>query len=124
MEHLTVEDLVSIAEEVLGVPAVMDIGLLDSAAHRPLASAFGQDAYPTIHEKAAALLDAVVRHHALVDGNKRLGWAAAAVFYDLDGVDLDPPSVDDAVDLVVAVAAGTMELSKLSERLASWATWR
>jgi death-on-curing protein len=124
MEHLTVEDLVSIAEEVLGVPAVMDIGLLDSAAHRPLASAFGQDAYPTIHEKAAALLDAVVRHHALVDGNKRLGWAAAAVFYDLNGVDLDPPSVDDAVDLVVAVAAGTMELSKLSERLASWATWR
>jgi death on curing protein len=124
MEHLTVEDLVSIAEEVLGVPAVMDIGLLDSAAHRPLASAFGQDAYPTIHEKAAALLDAVVRHHALVDGNKRLGWAAAAVFYDLNGVDLDPPSVDDAVDLVVAVAAGTMELSKLTERLASWATWR
>jgi hypothetical protein len=78
MEHLTVEDLLSIAEEVLGSPAVRDIGLLDSAAHRPLASAFGQDAYPTIHEKAAALLDAVVRHHALVDGNKRLGWAAAA----------------------------------------------
>jgi death on curing protein len=66
----------------------------------------------------------VVRHHALVDGNKRLGWAAAAVFYDLNGIDLDPPSVDEAVDLVVAVAAGTMELSKLSERLASWANWR
>jgi death-on-curing protein len=123
MEHLTVEDLLSIAEEILGSPAVRDIGLLDSAAHRPLASAFGQDAYPTIHEKAAALLDAVVRHHALVDGNKRLGWAAAAVFYDLNGIDLDPPSVDEAVDLVVAVAAGTMELSKLSERLASWANW-
>jgi death on curing protein len=124
MEHLTVEDLLSIAEEILGAPAVRDIGLLDSAAHRPLASAFGQDAYSTIHEKAAALLDAVVRHHALVDGNKRLGWAAAAVFYDLNGIDLDPPSVDEAVDLVVAVAAGTMELSKLSERLASWASWR
>jgi death on curing protein len=124
MEHLTVEDLLSITEEVLGSPAVRDIGLLDSAAHRPLASAFGQDAYPTIHEKAAALFDAVVRHHALVDGNKRLGWAAAAVFYDLNGIDLDPPSVDEAVDLVVAVAAGTMELSKLAERLASWANWR
>lgn len=124
MEHLTVEDLLSIAEEVLGAPAVRDIGLLDSAAHRPQASAFGQDAYPTIHEKAAALLDAVVRHHALVDGNKRLGWAAAAVFYDLNGFDLDPPSVDEAVELVVAVAAGHMELAKLSERLASWASQR
>jgi death on curing protein len=124
MEHLTVEDLLTIAEEVLGVPAVRDIGLLDSAAHRPQASAFGQDAYRTIHEKAAALLDAVVRHHALVDGNKRLGWAAAAVFYDLNGFDLNPPSVDEAIEPVVATAAGNLELAKLSERLASWASQR
>ena len=55
----------------------------------------------------------MVRHHALVDGNKRLGWAAAAIFYDLNGFDLDPPSVDEAVDLVVAVAAGHLELGKL-----------
>ena len=120
MDHLTVEDLLSIAEEILGAPAVTDIGLLDSAAHRPQASVFGQDAYPTIHEKAAALLDAVVRHHALVDGNKRLAWAATVVFYDLNGLDLKPPSVDEAVELVVAVAAGHMELEKISERLASW----
>jgi death on curing protein len=120
MEHLTVEDLLSIAEEVLGAPAVRDIGLLDSAAHRPQASAFGEEAYATIHEKAAALLDAVVRHHPLVDGNKRLGWAATVVFYDLNGYDLDPSSVDEAVALVVTVAAGHMELGKLSERLARW----
>jgi death-on-curing protein len=121
MEHLTVEDLLSIADEVIGVPTVRDIGLLDSAAHRPQASAFGKDAYPAVHEKAAALLEAVVRNHALVDGNKRLGWAAAAVFYDLNGFHLDPPPVDEAVELVVVVAAGHMPLRKLSERLASWA---
>jgi death on curing protein len=120
MEHLTVEDLLSIAEEVLGAPVVTDFGLLDSAAHRPQASVFGQDAYPTIHDKAAALLDAVVRHHALVDGNKRLGWAATVVFHDLNGLDLEPSSVDEAVELVVAVAAGHMELGKLSGRLAGW----
>jgi death on curing protein len=124
MEHLTVEDLLSIADEVLGSPAVTDVGLLDSAAHRPQASVFGQDAYAIIHEKAAALLDAVVRHHALVDGNKRLGWAATVVFYDLNGLDLEPPSVEEAVELVVAVAAGHMELGKLSEHLASWAHQR
>jgi death-on-curing protein len=121
MEHLTVEDLLLVAEETIGAPAVRDVGLLDAAAHRPQASAFGQDAYPTIHEKAAALLEAVVRNHALVDGNKRLGWAAAAVFYNLNDFDLDPPTVDEAVELVVAAAAGHMELSKLCEHLARWA---
>jgi death on curing protein len=124
MEHLTVEDLLSIAVEIIGVPAVRDVGLLDSAAHRPQASAFGKDAYPTIHEKAAALLEAVVRNHALVDGNKRLGWAAAAVFYDLNGFDLDPPAADEAVEVVVGVADGHLEMGKLSRRLASWAPQR
>ena len=66
----------------------------------------------------------MVRNHALVDGNKRLGWAAAAVFYDLNGFDLDPPSVNEAVDLVVAVAAGHLELGKLSQALAGWARAR
>jgi death-on-curing protein len=124
MEHLTVEDLLSIAEEVLGVPAVRDIGLLDSAAHRPQASAFGKDAYSTIDEKAAALLEAVARSHALVDGNKRLAWAAAVVFYDLNGFDLDPPTVDEAVDLVISVATGQVDLPRLTERLVSWAHQR
>jgi death-on-curing protein len=123
MEHLTVEDLLIIAEETLGVPAVRDIGLLDSAAHRPQASAFGNDAYPTIDEKAAALLEAVARNHALVDGNKRLAWAAAVVFYDLNGFDLDP-TVDEAVELVIAVASGQVDLPRLTERLASWARQR
>jgi death on curing protein len=124
MEHLTVEDLLLIANEIVETPAVRDIGLLDSAAHRPQASAFGNDAYQTIHEKAAALLEAIVRNHALVDGNKRLGWAAAVVFYDLNGFDLHPPTVDEAVELVVAAAAGQIELSKLTDRMASWAHQR
>jgi death on curing protein len=123
MERLTVEDLLLIAETI-GTTAVRDVGLLDAAAHRPQATAFGEDAYPTVHEKAAALLEAVVRNHALVDGNKRLGWAAAVVFYDLNGFDLDPPGVDEAVELVVAVAAGQLELAKLSERLMGWAVSR
>lgn len=121
MEYLTVEDLLVVAELVIDAPVVRDIGLLDSAAHRPQASAFGKDAYPTVHEKAAALLEAVARNHALVDGNKRLAWTATAVFYDLNGFELAPPSVDEAVELVVAVASGRLELGKLAERLAGWA---
>jgi death-on-curing protein len=123
VEHLTVEDLLLVADTI-GAAAVRDVGLLDAAAHRPQATAFGEEAYPTLHHKAAALLDAVVRHHALVDGNRRLGWAAAVVFYDLNGFDLDPPGVDQAVELVVAVAAGHLALEKLAEQLASWAVSR
>jgi death-on-curing protein len=124
VEHLTVEDLLVVAEEIVDAPVVRDVGLLDSAAHRPRASAFGEDAYPTIHDKAAALLEGVARDHALVDGNKRLAWAASVVFYDLNGVELEPPGVDEAVELVVAVAAGQLELPKLAERLAGWARER
>lgn len=120
MEYLTVEDLLAVADMVIDAPIVRDIGLLDSAAHRPQASAFGKDAYPTVHEKAAALLEAVARNHALVDGNKRLAWAATAVFYDLNGFDLEPPTVGEAVELVVAVAGGQMELGKVGGRLAGW----
>jgi len=123
MEHLTVEDLLLIAETI-GVAAVRDVGLLDAAAHRPRATAFGEDAYPTLHHMAAALLDAVVRNHALVDGNRRLGWSSVVVFYDLNGVDLVPPGVDEAVKLVVAVAACHLELEKLSDQLAAWAVSR
>lgn len=71
-------------------------------------------------EKAAALLQAVARDHALVDGNKRLAWAATAVFYDLNGFELQPPSVDEAIELVVAVASGQTSLGRLAERLAGW----
>jgi death on curing protein len=124
MEYLTVEDLLVIAELVIGPPVVRDVGLLDSAAHRPRASAFGFDAYPTMHEKAAALLEAVARDHALVDGNKPLAWAAAVVFYDLNGFDLEPSTVGGAVETVVAAASGQMELSKLTEHLAKWAHTR
>ena len=45
-----------------------------------------------------------------MDGNKRLGWSSVVVFYDLNGIDLDPPGVDEAVDLVVAVAAGHLDM--------------
>jgi death-on-curing protein len=121
MEYLTVEDLLVIVEETIGRAAVRDLGLLDSAAHRPRASAFGEDAYPTLHDKAAALLEGIVRNHALVDGNKRLAWAAAVVLYDLNGFTLDPPSDDQAVALVVAAAAGELELAALGRRLAGWA---
>ena len=75
MEYLTTEDLLALAAD-LRVGPIQDLGLLDCAPHRPGASVLGRDAYPDIDAKAGALLECIVVHHPLVDGNKRLGWLA------------------------------------------------
>ena len=108
MIHLDLEDLLHIAERTLGEVLVRDVGLLESALARPQASAFGEDAYPSLHAKAAALLHSIARNHALVDGNKRLGLAAVIAFYGLNGVLLTLTN-DEAYELVIAVAAGELD---------------
>ncbi|WP_226344636.1 type II toxin-antitoxin system death-on-curing family toxin [Agilicoccus flavus] len=117
--YLDVEDLALLAVE-LGTPAVRDAGLLDSAAHRPAASVFGEDAYPDLATKAAALLSSIARNHALVDGNKRLAWMAAVALCDLNGHDLRAPDTDTAYDLVIAAATGQAEVAELAPVLAGW----
>ncbi|MFE3177779.1 type II toxin-antitoxin system death-on-curing family toxin [Amycolatopsis sp. NPDC059090] len=119
IEYLTLDDLLTLAGD-LGVPRVRDLGLLDAAAHRPQSSLMGQDAYPDPHEKAAVLLESIVRNHPLIDGNKRLGWMSVYVFYGLNDYDLDAPE-DDAYDLVIATATGTLPYQAVAERLAEWA---
>lgn len=116
---LDVDDLIHIAERALAAVEVRDAGLLEAAVARPSASAFGEDAYPTLHEKAAALLHSLVRTHALVDGNKRLGLASIIAFYGMNGLRLTFTN-DDAYDLVVAVAAGELDdVSAVAECLAT-----
>ena len=108
MIYLDLEDLLHVAERTLGEVLVRDVGLLESASARPQTSAFGADAYPSMHAKAAALLHSIARNHALVDGNKRLGLAAVIAFYGLNGFRLTMTN-DEAYDLVVAVAAGELD---------------
>ena len=78
-EYLSLEDLLDLVN-ALGAGPIRDLGLLDSASHRPQASLFGREAYPTLAGKAAALLHSVAGNHALVDGSKRLALLATAVF--------------------------------------------
>ncbi len=107
-EHLDLDDLLSAAERILGrAPEIRDIGILDAAVARTRASVFGEDAYPDLDTKAAALLHSIVTGHALIDGNKRLGWVGVRLFYRFNGRDLQLP-LDDAFDLVMAVADGSL----------------
>lgn len=118
VEYLELDDLVLLAVGLLGdPPPIRDVGLLGGAAARPRTSAFGVDAYPDVWSKAAALLHSIVKNHPLVDGNKRLGWLACAVFLDLNGVDPTSATDDDVVDLVVGLAAGDLDVPLPAGRL-------
>lgn len=118
IDYLSLEDLLTIVERYR-LQAVRDLGLLDSAAHRPQTNLLGEDAYPSIDEKAAVLLESLVRNHPLIDGNKRLGWIAAVMFLELNGLRVDAP-LDHAYDLVIAVATGAMTYQESAARLAAW----
>ena len=118
MIFLDLEALLHVATRALGTePEVRDYGLLESALARPQTSAFGQDAYLDIHDKAAALLHSLARNHALVDGNKRLALAATIAFYGMNGVRLTATN-DDAYDLVIDVASGRLnDIPAIASRL-------
>ena len=112
-DFLSVEDLLEIARGVPEVVEVRDIGLLASAAGRPQATVFGEDAYPALADKAAALMHSIARNHALVDANKRLAWSATRVFCLLNGGDI-VFSVDEAEALVLAVARGEADVPDIA----------
>ena len=118
VEYLDLDDLLFLAAQLLGdPPPVRDMGLLGSAAARPQTSVMGGDAYPDIWEKAASLLQSLVKSHPLVDGNKRLGWLATAVFLELNGVEITRAPNNDVYTFVMEVAAGQHDISDLASEL-------
>jgi death on curing protein len=109
MIYLTLPELLRVAERVLGPDVkIRDIGLLEAALARPQTTAFGADAYPTLDEKAAALLHSLARNHALVDGNKRLALSGLIAFYGVNGRRLILTN-DAAYELVMAIASGELD---------------
>jgi len=115
IEYLDLEDALELVR-ALGVGPVQDVGLLDSALARPKSSAFGEDAYPTLSMKAAALLHSLTGNHPVVDGNKKLAWLATVVFTDLNGYE---PSLsdDEAFALVMEVAQGALGVADIASRM-------
>lgn len=119
-DYLDTNDLVDLAAGLLGdPPPIRDLGLLGSAAARPQATAFGEDAYPDIWTKAAALLHSIVKNHALVDGNKRLGWLATAVFLEINSITVTHISNEAVYDFVSGVTEGRGKLGEIAEKLRS-----
>ncbi|MFF3318181.1 type II toxin-antitoxin system death-on-curing family toxin [Streptomyces sp. NPDC003035] len=117
--YLSAEDVLVIAEHAVDDQKVLvrDAGLLESAVHRPSAAMFGEEAYPDLVDKAAALLQSLAVNHPFVDGNKRTAWLSCVTFLAMNGVQLRP-DIDAAERLVIAVATGeTDEVKAISHGL-------
>ena len=120
VEYLDLDDVLALAERLFGAPVPLrDVGLLGSAVARPRTTVGGRDAYSDLWTKAAALLQSVVNNHALVDGNKRLGWLATAVFLDLNAIDVTVMSNGDVFELVMSIAVGGIDLEEIARQLES-----
>lgn len=118
IEFLDLDDVLELARRLLGEPLPLrDIGLLGSAIARPQTMVAGRDAYPSTVEKAAALLQSIVNNHALVDGNKRLGWLATAVFLEINGISVQHVSNDAVFDFVMEIASKNPPIESISRRL-------
>lgn len=116
IRYPTYSELIFINGRLLGDEAIQtgkqkvrDIDMLLAAEQRPQASAFGADAYPTLHEKAAALLHSIARNHPFKDGNKRTATVGALFMLRVNGAQAvwDPP---DALEMILGVAEGRREM--------------
>ncbi|WP_151775125.1 type II toxin-antitoxin system death-on-curing family toxin [Streptomyces abyssomicinicus] len=108
--YLSSENVLEIADAAVDDQQVRlrDVGLLESAVHRPSAAMFGEEAYPGLLEKAAALLQSLAVNRPFVDGDKRTAWVSCMVFLAINGVQLRP-DIDAGERLVIAVSTGRME---------------
>ncbi|MGD9622235.1 MAG: type II toxin-antitoxin system death-on-curing family toxin [Mycolicibacterium sp.] len=122
-DYPTADEVLIVAEYACGFrPLVSDPGLFESSLMRPTATVFGSDAYPTIWDKAAALLHSLVTTQSLADGNKRTGWAACWLLLGLNGHHLSPNLDTDAAEqFVLAIAANELTWEKIAAQLPAFA---
>ena len=124
--YLTVDELIYINEQMptigtihkilKGKQRVRDMDLLEAAAGRPMQTVFGQDAYPTLQAKAAALLHSITRNHPFADGNKRTGTVAALFMLRVNGLDVTW-NAGDALARIVAMAEGQGDVQVFADWL-------
>ena len=119
MRFLSLGEVLALHQRILatsgGRPGIRDLGAILSGLSQPKTSAGGEDAYPTLFDKAAALGYSLVRNRGFIDGNKRVAHAAMETFLVLNGLEISA-SVEEQERLMMSLAAG--EFSR--EALANW----
>lgn len=115
MRYLNIVELIIINETIIGKQSQLrDVDLLEAAVLRPQSSAFGEDAYPTVIDKAGAFFHSLTRNHAFVDGNKRTATVALIVFLELNGYRITWDA-EQALEFIVAASTGAYSLEQITE---------
>ena len=118
MRYVSLQEVISLHSLLIsqsgGSSGLRDRGALDSAVAQPEGSFGGEDLYPDLASKAAALGHSLIQNHPFVDGNKRIGHAAMEVFLLLNGHEIDA-SVDEQENIIIDVASGKVSRIELSE---------
>lgn len=120
MRYLTAGDVLKINESEVGPDQLADFGLLESAVLRPQQTVAGQDAYPDLHSKAAALMHSLIRNHPFVDGNKRTAVLTVDIFYAMNSFDLEADQ-GEMVALALDIAEGQIDVDRIAGQLKEWA---
>ena len=120
MRYLSLQEVISLHSLLIaqsgGSSGLRDRGALESAVAQPEATFGGEDLYPDLASKAAALGHSLIQNHPFVDGNKRIGHAALEVFLLLNGHEIDA-SVDEQEQIIIEVASGKVSRIQLGEWL-------
>jgi len=114
VQYLSYDDVIAFYEQAIGPPNLRYPDGLAAAVARPQASAFGSDAYPTIHLKAAALMQSLAQNQPFVDGNKRISWICGKVFLQLHDLTMNATDEAARVLFVDGVACG-MSIESVAE---------
>ena len=115
MKRLTIHQVLLLHSELVhetGGDGLRDEGLLDAALNAPFASFGGIDVYPSIQQKAARLCFGLVKNHAFIDGNKRIGAHVMLMFLALNGVEL-VYTQEELVQIILNIAAGSTTFDEL-----------
>lgn len=120
MRYLTPEQVLFIHARLIaetgGEHGIRDLGLLLSAVARPEGTFDGEELYPDLYHKAAALMESLINSHPFVDGNKRSGIASAAMFLRLKGYQLTA-SNEELESFVLSIARGEVSVEAIAEWL-------
>jgi death-on-curing protein len=120
IRYLTLIEVLELHRKILeqsgGASGIRDMGLLESAIAQPRMTFGGEDLYPSLLEKAAALGFSIILNHPFIDGNKRTGHAATETFLVLNGLEINA-SVDEQERVVLAIASGELRREAFVEWL-------
>ena len=116
MKKLTKNQVMMLHHELIletgGSDGLRDEGLLDSALNAPFQSFDGTDTFPSVQQKGARLVFGLIRNHAFIDGNKRIGTHAMLIFLSLNGIELDYTQ-NELSDMVLKVASGDLSFDDM-----------